>query len=82
MKTKHGVSFDEAVEAAGSSPRYYRTHATAAGERRYMVPGKTADGRHLWVIFVDEGNGIGRIITARPVQGRRESARHKRLRGD
>ena len=82
MAAKHGVDVEEALEAAGSTPRHYRTYRAEAGERRYLVPGKTEDGRRLWVVFADEGGGRGRIITARTAQGSNDHARHRRLRGD
>lgn len=82
MLTKHGVSLDDAVEAAESAPVFQRARDSSDGERRYLAVGKTASGRRLWVIFADEGNGRGRIITAREPRGRDERSRHRRLRGD
>jgi uncharacterized DUF497 family protein len=85
---KHGVTLEEALEAAESSPVYQpaSSHPTGAprptGEKRYLIAGKTESGRRLWVVFADEGKRRGRIITAREPQGRAERARHKRMRGD
>ena len=82
MLEKHGVSLEEALEAAESSPVYRRARDDPRGEKRYMIPGKTHGDRRLWIIFADQGDGRGRVITAREAQGRSERARHKRMRGD
>ncbi len=82
MIVKHGVELDEAIEAAEGTSRQYRTSDSPTGRRRYIVPGRTGDGRRLWVVFEDEGQGRGRIITAREAASERERARHKRQRGD
>jgi len=82
MLSKHNVGFEEAAEAAGSSRRHYRTYSDDAGERRYVVAGKTGDGRRLWVVFVDEGARRGRVITAFDATDRKDRARHRRMRGD
>jgi uncharacterized DUF497 family protein len=82
MMAKHRVDLDDALCAAESTDRHYRTDAGPDGERRYIVPGKAGDGARLWVIYADEGDGRGRIITARRADGRSEQARHRRLRGD
>jgi uncharacterized DUF497 family protein len=85
---KHGVTLEEALEAAESSPVYQPTQSDRpgslhpTGQKRYLIAGKTEAGRRLWVVFADEGKGRGRIITAREPQGRTERARHKRMRGD
>jgi uncharacterized DUF497 family protein len=78
----HHVAIEEAVEAAESSQRHYRTHSGGSTERRYVVPGKTADGRRLWVVFADEGHRRGRIITALDPAGQQDRVRHRRMRGD
>ena len=72
----------KAIEAAQSTDRHHRTRSNVAGERRYVIPGRTGDGRRLWVIFADEGGRWGRIITAREPSGQKEQARHRRLRGE
>ena len=82
MLAKHDVEFVEAAEAGESSDRHYRTYSDSADERRYVVPGKTADGRRLWVVFADEGNRLGRIITAFEPTDRSDVTRHRRMRGD
>ena len=82
MLEKHGVELEEALEAAESTHRHYRTHSRRPEDRRYVLAGKTSSGRRLWVAFDDEGNGCGRIVTAREAIGRRDIARHKQLKGD
>jgi len=79
---KHGVLLEEAVEAAGSSTRHRRTRSGSDGKPRFYVAGKAADGRRLWVVFADEGGGLGRIITAREPDSAKDRARHKQMRGD
>jgi uncharacterized DUF497 family protein len=82
MIAKHGVELEEAIEAAESSIRHVRAADGPRGARRYVVPGKTFDGRRLWVVFEHEAQGRGRIITAREPEGDKERARHRRQRGD
>ena len=82
MLDKHGVVLEEAVEAAESSAHYRRTRSGTDGRSRLYVAGKTADGRRLWVVFADEGAGLGRIVTAREPTGAKERARHRQMRGD
>jgi uncharacterized DUF497 family protein len=82
MLGDHDVTLDEAVEAAGSSQRHYRTYSGRSGERRYIVAGKTADGRRLWVVFADEGARRGRIITAYEPATEHSLTQHRRRRGD
>lgn len=82
MMVKHDVDFEDALDAAESTDKHYRTYSSQDGQRRYVVPGKTPDGTRLWVVFADEGDGRGRIITARRVRGRKEVARHTNRRGD
>jgi len=85
---KHGVTLEEALEAAESSPVYQPAQVApqdslhSTGEKRYLIAGKTAAGRRLWVVFADEGGKRGRITTAREPQGKAERSRHKRMRGD
>lgn len=82
MGDKHGVDLADAVEAAESTFRHYRIESGSGKERRYLLAGKTETGRRLWVIYDDEGGGIGRIVTAREALGKQDIARRKRLRGD
>jgi len=82
MFEKHGVDLDEAMEAAESTDRHTRTYGTQEGEKRYVVPGKTESGRRLWVVFADEGNGVGRVITAYDPLNKGDMARHRQMRGD
>jgi uncharacterized DUF497 family protein len=82
MIVKHDVTLEEAAEAARSTQQHYRTYSDDAGERRYVAAGKTPDGRRLWVVFADEGGRRGRIITAFDPVNRKDTARHRRMRGD
>jgi len=82
MLADHDVAIEDALEAAASSRRHYRTYSTRPGERRYVVAGKTLDGRRLWVVFADEGGRRGRIITAYEPASERSLAEHRRRRGD
>jgi uncharacterized DUF497 family protein len=79
---KHGVTLEEVLEAAESSPVYRRARGDALEQRRYMIAGRTGTGRRLWIVFADEGAGMGRIITAREARGHADRARHRRMRGD
>jgi uncharacterized DUF497 family protein len=82
MLEKHGVSAEEAVEAAESTRRHSRARTEDPRERRYVIAGKTLSGRRLWVVFTHEGWRTGRIITAREAEGQKERSRHERMRGD
>jgi uncharacterized DUF497 family protein len=82
MLTDHDVAIEEALEAAASSRRHYRTYSARPNERRYVVPGKTLDGRRLWVVFADEGGRRGRVITAYEPASERSLTQHRRRRGD
>lgn len=85
---KHGLFADEVVEAAESSGIHQPAHQetdeslNATGHKRYLIPGKTDSGSRIWIIFADEGEGRGRIITAREVVGKGERERHRRMRGE
>ncbi len=86
--TNHRVMLDEALEALDEAPTYQPARAEGAaslnptGEPRYLAAGKTESGRRLWVIFADEGGGVGRILTAREARGASERSRHRRMRGE
>jgi uncharacterized DUF497 family protein len=82
MEEKHGVTAEEAMEAAHGARTYRRTHGGAGGERRYMAPGKTYGGRRLWVVVADEGFGRGRIISAWEPQSKADVSRHRQLSGE
>lgn len=81
---KHGITLDEALEAAESSAVYQpaKPAPNPTREKRYLIAGKTESGKRLWIVFADEGDGRGRIITAREALGRAERSRHKAMRGD
>lgn len=85
---KHGITLEEVLEAAESSPVYQAAKGepenslNPTSEKRYLIAGKADSGKRLWIVFADEGDGRGRIITAREAQGRAECARHRRMKGD
>jgi YD repeat-containing protein len=79
---KHGLDLEDAIDAAWSTSRHHRTYAGSSQDRRYIIAGKAADGRRIWVTYDDLGDGTGRVVTAREASGRQDIARHKRLRGD
>ena len=88
MFDKHEVTLDEVLEAADSSLVHQRAGSESefslnpTGDRRYLIAGKTETGKRLWVIFANEGQGVGRIISAREAMGKQERERHRRMRGD
>jgi uncharacterized DUF497 family protein len=82
IQCDHGVEVDEALEAAESTRRHNRTHSGRFGGKRYVIAGRTSAGRRLWVVFEDEGNRCGRIITAFEPVDSKDTARHRRYRGD
>jgi hypothetical protein len=88
MLARHGVTAEEALEAAKGAPLYEAGggdlpgQITRAGQDRYEVHGKTGAGRRLRVIFVDMGGGIAKIITAIPLGGRAQEKRHRKQRGE
>lgn len=88
MLEKHDVTVEEALEAAHSTEVWMSVHSAPDGSRnwtpepRYGIPGKTDDGRRLWVIVAHEGRGVGRILTAFEPTGAAAKARHRRMRGN
>lgn len=77
-RRKHGVSFAEAVTAftdllAVTVPD--PDHSAAAGEARYILVGRSTEGRLLVVSHAERGTAI-RIISARPAT-RREQAQYE-----
>ena len=78
---KHDVTEEEPLEAVQSSVVHRRARDDPRGRWRYVVAGKTGEGRRLWVVFEDEGPGQARIITAREPSGE-DRTRHRRMRGD
>ena len=88
MLEKHGVTPEEALEAADSTLVYrpgdppFVIRPDGTRERRYVIPGKTEDGRRLWVVVTYEGEGETRIITARQPVAEHDRALRRRARGD
>jgi len=63
---KHGLSFEEAVTAFGD-PRSLTTPDPdhSASEERFILLGKSQQGRIVVVVHVERGENL-RIISARP----------------
>jgi uncharacterized DUF497 family protein len=64
---KHGVTFEEAVEAF-FDPFYQIGDASVEGEQREFIIGYTFSQQLLLVVFVERRNRT-RIISARPATG-------------
>jgi uncharacterized DUF497 family protein len=60
IKSKHGVTFEEAEEACLSEGR----HVRCGKEGLYKVFNQIF-GRYLLVVLANKGNGIWQIVTAR-----------------
>lgn len=82
----HGVSLEEAIEAAQSTSTYRPGHPRqlldGTIERRYVIPGKTGGDRRLWVVVADETAERARILTAWEPVAKHDRALHRRTRGD
>ena len=76
-RRKHGVSFDEAVTAFADplSVTVPDPDHSAPAEARYILSGRSAEGRLLVVSHAERGTAI-RIISARPAT-RREQAQYE-----
>lgn len=61
IESRHGVSFKEVEETCLSEER----HVRRGKEGLYKVFGRTASGRYLLVVLVNQGKGIWKIATAR-----------------
>jgi len=69
-RRKHGVSFDEAIEALQDGlAKTVSDERHPAQERRFFSVGETRSGRLLTVGHTDE-NDVVRIITAREATAR------------
>ena len=72
--SRHGISPEDVEEALTSNPLVLR-----GPDGRYLGYGKSADGRCIFVPFVQKGQGIVRPITARPMtDGEKRLYRKKR----
>jgi uncharacterized protein len=69
---KHEVSREEAEEACRIAPKVRR-----GKYGRYLVLGRTGEGRHLLVVLTYVGKGEARPITARKMDAK-ERALYKR----
>lgn len=70
---KHGVSFDEAAESLLDPMALVREDENAAGEMRFVLVGRSGEGRLLTVCYTlrDEEETI-RLISARQATRREE----------
>jgi hypothetical protein len=88
MLEKHGVTLEEAIEAAESTYVHNpgrpapESQPASLGGRRYIIPGKTDTGRRLWVVVAYEGQGRARLVTAYEPLTEHDRAQHRRFRGD
>lgn len=73
---RHGVSREEVEESLTDNPLVLR-----GADGRYLAYGKTADGRLLFVVFVQSGRGMIRPLTARAMTDR-ERRLYRRRRGE
>jgi len=78
MLEKHGVEYEEAVEALLSVSQPERVASDHPNERRYLARGRTHAGRRLNVIYIEEPGQRARIITAYEPLGRKARRRHRR----
>ena len=60
---RHKVSPNEVEEACYNDPLTLR-----GKEGRYLVYGKSDAGRYLFIVLVEKGHGVIRIITARDME--------------
>jgi uncharacterized protein len=58
--SRHGVQPDEVDQVLDGDHRTVRTHSG-----RYLLMGRSSEGRYLVVIFAPLGDGKGLVITAR-----------------
>jgi uncharacterized DUF497 family protein len=80
MLDKHGVEYDEAVEALLSRGHVKRIRSDSPDERRYLAQGQTDEGRRLNVVFVRQWGGRARVVTAYEPRSRKQRQRHRRRR--
>jgi len=64
--TRHAVSPQEVEEVLFTQPRWI----AKAGQDTTLVYGRTAAGRLLLVVTVDEGEGVAFVVTAREMTER------------
>lgn len=85
IEKKHGINTEEVEEAVFDDPRCLLLRGPRSESRAdkyiYYALGRTAGGRYLVVVLLDEGNGIAMPVTARdmvPVERRRYERRKKK----
>lgn len=57
---RHGVTPDEAEEVFVNRPKFFKSR-----QERYAALGKSSQGRYLFVVFLYQGKGCARVVTAR-----------------
>jgi len=75
---RHGVTAEEAREAAASTKDYYRTYPGPDGAARYVARGRTDAGRRLVVVLEMTGGRSAEVITAYEPLQKRQRTRHRR----
>ena len=68
VKKKHQVSFTEVV-AAFEDPNAIEFRSRSTKEERWILVGKTNEGRILSIVFTEEDLPIFRIVTAYEAKG-------------
>jgi uncharacterized DUF497 family protein len=63
IESKHRVSFEEVEEACFSQWRHIQRGRLGV----YKLFGRTEGGRLLFVVFVDLGGRVWKVVTARPM---------------
>jgi hypothetical protein len=63
VESRHGVPFEEVEEACYSGRRHVRRGRAGL----YKVFSQSEAGRHLLVVLAERGQGIWRVVTARPM---------------
>ncbi|MFH1258351.1 MAG: BrnT family toxin [Elusimicrobiota bacterium] len=70
---KHAVSPNEVEEACFNTPFTLRSK-----DGRYLVYGRSDAGRYLFVVLVDKGHGVIRLITARDMEDKDRKLYHRK----
>ena len=69
---RHDVAPEEVEEACFDNPFILR-----GKDGRYLIYGKTNDGRYLFIVLADKGHGVVRTITARDMDEKEKHLYHK-----
>lgn len=83
IEQKHGITPEEVEEAVFDDPQAILLRGPRSKNRNdsyiYYVLGRTASGRYLVVVLLDQGEGIALLVTARDMsqKERRQYRRRK-----